>query len=166
MPPQLEGYDRDEFLEECQIRQVFGATLLIAKSIQDFLEGKTSLDAVKGESAVHLAKKIQGSISKEQVIESLLWEGGHEETQAFLLHWIQGATDDQVAHFAWAITGSMTLHESQRLTIHLYNDPDKLPTFHTCSHTMDLPTGYGSQAKFNEKLELALSSAQGGMQVA
>jgi hypothetical protein len=115
----------------------------------------------KGVSPEVLQEKIQGSLSKQQVLDALDWDAEDEKTQKFLTDWIQGATDEQLEKFVSAISGSSTLAANQKLKVHLYPESENLPTFHSCNFTIDLPRQYPDYEIFKAKLEESLANAVG-----
>ncbi len=154
----------EEFLQSIGFPKILAATRAISESIPRFLAG--SWDEMKGASPQELANKIQGSLTKELVLNALKMNGAqNEQTEQHLRMWLDEANEQDLEQFVLAISGSPTLNPSSTLNIYLYSgEGGKLPIFHTCGYTMDLSTEYTDFEMFKSKLEQSLSSVADGFQ--
>lgn len=160
----LTGCNRKEDFFSSDFKQMALGCATISKSMRAHLSNPNTWDPIKG-SAVELAAKIEGSLTKDGVKASLQWNRDHQATKGHLTNWLDECSHEDLEKFVWAITGSKTLAPGQKLKINLYPELNKLPAYHTCFFSMDLPDGYPSYEVFKHKLEQSLSSVE-GMQMA
>ncbi len=150
-------YDKkNEFLMDFRVHHTLLAALVTIGSMSRYLPDE-NWHELKGESPIQLQKHIEGFLSKQQVLESLQWDAVHEDTQRWLIEWIDQITHEQLEQFVFAMTGSFSLAPGQKLHIHLYLEGQELPSFSTCTFTMNLPKSYPDFPTFKAKLECSLS---------
>ena len=118
-------------------------------------------DRAKGASPSVLQQKIQGSLSKDQVLAALDWYPKNPRIEAFLNKWIDEATEKRLAKLVSAWSGSSTLPFRRRLNVSVKPGSDRLPEYHTCFYTMDLSGSYKDYDAFKSKLEFSLDHAKG-----
>lgn len=110
-------------------------------------------------------ERIQGELSLKIVVEALSFTGrSDEKTTQFLYHWINGISHLQLRNFVKAVTGSTALRKKDKITVQLITteEPNRLPTSHTCSMTLDLPITYSDQQSFNKKLDRFIEESLAG----
>lgn len=149
---------KEQCIQEYVFDKKIKAVLIIAKSIYDSLSNKIDWNVLKGNSAVILREKIEGSISKARVKSALQSDERDpvdENSLEFMEKWLTGTNSAQLERFVQAISGMKTLSSMTKL--HVANMPglNKLPQFHTCFFRMDL-SAYSSYEAFKEKLEISL----------
>jgi len=118
-----------------------------------------------------LKEQLEGALSREMLLAALPPEPANaaaRTTHQWLRLWVQQASDEQLSRFCQAVTGSGALSydaEGQPLAwaITWQNGVDlDLPTSHTCSRELELPTGYKDYEVFQNKLETFIAYAQVG----
>lgn len=161
---ELTGYEsKEEFFTEI-FKKMSLACYIISRSLISHLKNPSNWNNLKGENPTILGQKIEGLLSKDQVLRSLRWKREQEKTQGYLTRWIEECSEEELGCFVWAITGSKRLSANGTIEIQLYDDDNphkKLPIFHTCSFTMDLPDGYPDYDTFEKKLKESLTSVEG-----
>ncbi|HSX37751.1 MAG TPA: hypothetical protein VLE95_02855 [Chlamydiales bacterium] len=152
---------KEGFLSDYQLNQILLATCVIAKSMQQCIETPDQWELVKAPTAEQLQKKVQGALTKELVRSLLKFSRLNEPGEAFVTEWIDEATPEQLENFVFCISGSTTLTADRKLSISFRDASSRLPSFHTCHYTMDLPR-YESREIFKEKLELSIKTILDG----
>ncbi|HAB99484.1 MAG TPA: hypothetical protein DCE71_06660, partial [Parachlamydiales bacterium] len=146
---------KNEFLMDFRVHHTLMAALVIMQSMSCYLpEGQWH--QLKGDFPNQLQTHIEGSLSKQQVLDALEWDAADEKTKRWLVEWIHQATDEGFEQFVFAMTGAFSLAPGQRLHIHLYSEDQALPSFRTCTFTMNLPKAYLDFPTFKAKLECSL----------
>lgn len=152
-----------EFIEEYQLDKKIKATLIIAKSMYDFLLHPTEWNSLKGNSPDTFRDKIQGILSKEQVINAFQnGYGPNTRSMEYIKRWSGEVNTELLQKFVKAISGLTTLNNNRELSIILRkSEKDKLPIFHTCGFAIEL-SNYSSYEAFKEKLEISLTQCLEG----
>jgi hypothetical protein len=155
--------NKEDFLNIYKIPHTLFAVSCIAKTCYDL--APYLWRELQNSSYLVLAHRIQGSLFKEEILNSCKWTGRvgfREENELYLASWLIDATEDDVALFVQAFSGGSAMPEGKKLEINLYipEDLNTLPTFSTCSFIMNLPARYPNYETFRNKLNLAISSAK------
>ncbi len=154
------GFDEDlknDLLSDVK-NELFGCAL-VAKGLKDQLItlGMTT-DDIKTLTSKELSLRIQGTLSHEQVLNGLEFDGASEELQGNMKTWIQGLSSEELKKFVWSMTGSETMHPETKLKICVNSAEDKarLPSYHTCGKYVDIPA-YANLDTLKTKFELSLA---------
>ncbi len=154
---------KTEFLRDFRIYHTIVAVLYMVKSMSRYAtEGQWN--ALKGASPLELQERIEGSLSRQQILDALRWDAADQQTRQWLIYWIETASFEQLERFVFVMTGAFSLGTTQRLHIHLYAEDQQLPSFRACTFTMNLPKGYADYPTFKAKLELSLAEGGEGFQ--
>lgn len=155
------GYDtKDELMAMIGFDAIVLPTAVIAKSMVQNAQGHVQWAAITPKI---LSEKIEGSLTKQQVLEALVWKNHpNQQTKDHLNRWIDEAPQAQLEKFVYAITGLPTLGSNTELKMYCYNNPNQLPVFHTCFCSMDLPNGYPDYPFLKQQLEQSLDNALAG----
>ena len=99
--------------------------------------------------------QVQGQLSKDLVIARL---DGPANLKSLMTRWITEATDEQVTHFVWAVTGARSLGTNLRIILRSMPSLDEtfFPVFHTCFATVDLPH-YARYETFRARLNESIA---------
>ncbi|MDP1609129.1 MAG: hypothetical protein Q8L98_07440 [Chlamydiales bacterium] len=158
VPPSLQAAEvetKEAFLQAEGIHQILCATLCMAIGINNY-NLNSSWEVLKGASYKDLALNIQGSVDKQLILASLKWDKSGSTAEKFLIDWIQEATPKDIQQFLHAISGSFALPVGRDLHVHIYEEKDKLPTFHTCNFSVDLSENYLDYPTFARQMATAL----------
>jgi diadenosine tetraphosphatase ApaH/serine/threonine PP2A family protein phosphatase len=172
LPPFIKGgvESKEEFLATTGIDEVIRSTLAIARHTKQRLVLRNqSWDEVKGNTPDDLREKIEGKLTKNDVLHALENPSNHTGTvsnqKGWLVRWINDATPTQLENFVYAISGSKALPLGKPLLIQDDADLNHLPIFHTCSYTVNIPC-YQDYNTFKDKFERSLvDAAEGVMQI-
>ncbi len=174
VPPHLElgGIDsKEDFLKDTGIHEMIMSTLMIAQHTKQRLTLRNqSWDAVKGNTPNDLREKIEGRLTKDDILNALQNDESNQfvavsNQKGWLEHWIRASTPEQLENFMYAISGSKALPLGKTLRITDDSDLSHLPVFHTCSYEVNIPR-YQDYNTFKDKFEKSLEHAtQGVMQV-
>ncbi len=150
----------EQFFTDHGFYHMVEAAVLIAQGISTRIN---DWDEIKGETPAALMQAIQGAITPERIMASLVWSNPNGHRQDFLNRWIREATPDQLKKFLFSISGSETLGR-RALTVFSYTsqNPLTLPSFHTCNLQIDLPQ-YENYEQFKERFEYSLTHAVCGL---
>jgi hypothetical protein len=101
---------------------------------------KLSWQALHQLAPGELSKRLQGSLSREELVAKLTFNPTiPAEKQLWLKRWIAKAGDDQLKQFLYTLTGSSAIG-TMEIEI---NDNSRSATapiyFHTCSNLVDIP---------------------------
>jgi E3 ubiquitin-protein ligase HUWE1 len=141
--------------------QIVLPSLVMTQSMVGNLAGSPiQWDMVRAIGSDALMEQIEGSLSKEKVLSSLEWQNSNPTIKAHLEQWIEESSDQRLEQFVQAITGLPTL-SSNKLKINCHSDTNRLPAYHTCFNTIDLPN-YSDYETFKQKLEDSLVNALSG----
>ncbi|MDP1608234.1 MAG: hypothetical protein Q8L98_02840 [Chlamydiales bacterium] len=164
VPPDIQDtgiHTKKEFIKASAIDLSLAAVCCIARSFppmspQDWSE-------FKGKSFLEFSEKIQGSLSKELLLQNMKWELGEgvndddkNRIEGFFIQWIMDAEEKLLKDFIQAISSNTSLSPHQKFSIRLYPNGEDIPSFHTCSMTVDIPSQYPTYEWFKEKLESSL----------
>ncbi len=155
----------DEFLTDYNIKEIVLAILIMAKSMCD--AAPNQWDLIRTEPIDAMKRKIEGSLSTEEVLNAIHFAPEENTTFKYLKKWLKKCNEEKLAKFVEVLTGSSAIVEGKKLNVrpNAPENKETLPTFHTCSYQMDLPTTYDHYEKFKEKMDLSLSEALIGYQV-
>lgn len=154
---------KEEFIKEYELDQKIKGVFIIAKSIYDSL-GKTEWDTLQGDSADNLQAKIQGTICKGKVKDSLVMDTidkANEISLQYLKKWITETNFQLLEKFVEAICGIKRLPPNTQLNITRMSGVDKLPVFYICFFRIEL-SEYSCYQVFKEKLEKSLDYCLAG----
>jgi len=113
--------------------------------------------------ALEFSARLQGSVDKELIAASIVYDGGNEEIQkkvGWLQEWIrEEATDIEVKQLLKFITGSTGLELDEEISIaEQYVDDDipvrPFPKVHSCNNQLELapiPSAYESMNDFSKE---------------
>lgn len=163
-----EGGIEADFLQGYDVNSIIQATLVIAKSMHKTLALPDKWDEIKGNASDVLRKKIEGTLSQDQVIEAFGLRNEPEDTlKGMVKRWISEANPEELRNFIYSLTGSTTLSHAQALKVELREvNPANAPVFHTCGQYMDLPR-YATYEIFKQKLGISIANAiAGGFEIA
>ena len=141
---------------------------IIAKELKVYLGDKWSAFILEDKDV--LSNKIQGTFSKELLLQSINWNTSTQAANAlgknteFFTQWVNGAPEETVRSFLQAVTGNRVLGPGSSFSIRLYDDenPGALPHCHACSQELVLPGTYDNQETFNEKMNVFVANALAG----
>jgi hypothetical protein len=169
LPPFIKGgvESKEEFLATTGIDEVIRSTLAIARHTKQRLVLRNqSWDEVKGNTPDDLREKIEGKLTKNDVLHALENPSNHTGTvsnqKGWLVRWINDATPTQLENFVYAISGSKALPLGKPLLIQDDADLNHLPIFHTCSYMVNIPC-YQDYNTFKDKFERSLVDATKGV---
>lgn len=156
-----------EVLEMYSVDQVIYAVQTIAAQMGGIVSHEIPWrEIVLQTTPETFADQIQGVLSKDQI--SFVFDPPNVKMEGFLFRWVEEASQEQFQKLARAINGSTTIAPGTSFFVHCYqsNDPNRLPTFHSCFGSMDLPTDYADYETFAERLNTSLLclNAQDGFQ--
>jgi len=155
-----EGFDEDlkkDLLDD--VTNELFATSLVTRGMKDQLRSLgMSIDEIKALTAKELSDRIQGTLSHDQVLSALNFDGASSDLKDNMEAWIRGLSSDELKKFIWGMTGSEALHSDTRLDIKVDANLDKasLPTYHTCFKSVDIPA-YSTKEDLAAKLEASLA---------
>ncbi len=176
VPPYLKsgGVDsKEDFLKDTGIHEMIMSTLMIAQHTKQRLTLRNqSWDAVKGNTPNDLREKIEGKLTKADVLTALESNESNQsptvsDQKDWLKEWINASSAKQLENFMYAISGSKALPLGQKLLIKDGGPVGRgrLPSFHTCSYEVNIPH-YPDYNTFKDKFEISLAdAAQGVMQL-
>lgn len=115
---------------------------------------------MRSSSYQFLMDEVQGRFSKELVIANLT---GPEPSLGHLQRWVRESDEELVKRFVKAVTGATSISAETDLRIDQYGgwDNDRLPTYHTCFNSLDMPA-YSSYEQMKQKLEESIEYALAG----
>lgn len=164
---------KESFIHEYFDPILYG-TIAIAKGMYAFL-GESDWDKIKNQSPQDLQNKIEGSLSKQQILDAIIWRyqpHSHPQkntmTQRHLIKWINETVESQpkqLEDFVFCLTGSKTLSNNTKLKVYMYDESQKLPLWHTCFNMLDMPNSYENYEMFKNKLETSLEHGKAGFQM-
>ena len=162
VPPLIKslGMTKENFLTETGIDEMIKSTLMIAQYTKQRLTLRNqSWDAVKGNTPDDLREKIEGKLTKADVLSALENQPDAVSNQkSYLEHWILDSTPEQLENFVYAISGSKALPLGKTLRIKDGGDLKRFPEFHTCSYQVNIPN-YQDYDTFKVQFETSLVDA-------
>jgi len=155
---------KDEFIKQIEFDKIAVPLVVVAKAMQKALGVFSQWNVAKKGMPNEMRLAIEGVLSSQQVLDSLVWESAseseaNEKTRELLCDWIKQASQSELGDFVFAISGSQSLKEGKSLAVYLFNESNSLAAFHTCAKRMDLPNGYGDFETFKSKLERAVAES-------
>lgn len=155
---------KNEFIKVYGLEEKIKAILILTGSIYNSLSNKSEWECIKGNSASVLQEKIQGTISKENIIKALFLDNLDKPKETSVRHikkWIIEANSENLKKFIEAISGVKTLSRTGKLNVFGMRGVDKLPIFFICFSRIVL-SEYTSYKIFKEKLEISLEYCLAG----
>lgn len=142
---------------------------LIAQSMRAALESRR-VELGHTEDPIWLKENVEGVLDWQSIWNQIEWHGrglpGGEATRRFLKKWLEDSTEEQLSDFLWAVTSMRSLIPGKSLTVSLdFRDANRVPEAHTCFSTLNLSSNYGTQERFNERLEWLVAQAGAGFQM-
>ena len=115
---------------------------------------KLSFAEVQGMHPAELSKRLQGTVSKEDIIARLKFAASTpENVRNFLINWIQKADDEKFALFLFALSGSSALGDDVDIVI----ENGSAIGFHTCGFQLDLDyENIKTESELADRLDTAL----------
>jgi hypothetical protein len=150
-----------EFLEERGLNPILLAVFTLASSMYQRLKIPAQWDTVKEASSETLRSKIEGDLSKDAVKLAFEHLQTDDPRKEWLLQWIDAASPQKLEDFVFCISGATVLSPHQKFGIDLQPPSTKMPSFHTCFYTLDIPE-YDSYEVFREKLNAAIEYIKAG----
>ncbi|MGL4348174.1 MAG: hypothetical protein ACRCSV_01770 [Chlamydiales bacterium] len=147
-----------EFIKMYRLEEKIKAILILTRSIYDSLSNKGEWETLKGNSATTLREKIQGTISKEDVIKVLSLDDldkVKETSVQYIKKWVTETSTERLIELVEAISGIKTLSRTTKLNVSGVKGMDKLPVFYMCFSRIEL-SEYTSYKIFKERLEVSL----------
>jgi len=175
------GDTKAEIYEALGIQKIVCATTVIAKSMQMHLADSNDWDAAKRPNADELQGKIEGTVSREALMDALqftmaqlnvadrswtqsdpvIYNESNSKAKQYIAEWLSKPerTTDDYKKFLKFITGNTTLGPASRITITTYPPRDGVEPIvvHTCFNRMELCVDqFASYDAFEEALHAAM----------
>lgn len=115
---------------------------------------RIDFEKVQQQHPAELSRWLQGTVSKQDIIEKLEFsETAPAHVQDFLKGWIQGADEEKLRLFLFAVSGSSALGAGARIKI----ANGSSIAFHTCGFQIDLDyENIATESDLAERLDVAL----------
>ncbi|MCE5318806.1 MAG: hypothetical protein LLG04_15770, partial [Parachlamydia sp.] len=118
------------------LRRTFAPLHEIAKGMSESrFNSRLNFNEVRRMDPVALSRTLQGTVSKEDILNKLQFEEEiPENIRSWFKTWIEQADDKKLAHFIFALSGSSALGRDAPIKIAKGGNI----AFHTCFNTLDL----------------------------
>ncbi|MCE5316168.1 MAG: ankyrin repeat domain-containing protein [Parachlamydia sp.] len=144
-----------QYVIDNNLRPLFAPIHAMARGMKEApFNSKLNFQDVQRMSPVELSRSIQGTVSKEDILNKLRFTlSTPEPIQNWLKKWIQEADDKTIQHFLFAVSGSGALGSDAKIQI--FNGDSIF--FHTCYNQLDLDfANIKTEQDLVEKLNVAL----------
>ena len=145
------------------------AISFIVEGLRDQL-GTENWSALIAQGGKLLQKQIEGEIDSNFILQRIRYKRNENITQSqkekietFLKTWIEKGDAKKLSSFVRAVTGMNTLGTENHIEIEIQQQPENyLPVAHTCYFSIEIPSGYESQEKFDFMLDRFLEESLAG----
>ncbi len=133
--PQIQQGVREYVVDEFLMPKL-KPIITLAKGMKEAPFQEVSWESVQKMKAQELAEKLQGKITKEDILASLSFDENISlEKQGWIRDWLEEANETKTFQFLFLLTGAYAVGDKPlRITTSKLN-----PFFHTCFNRLDLP---------------------------
>lgn len=147
-----------KYIVDNQLKPALAPLFEMAKGMQKSPFGyPVDFSAVQRMNPVEFSQRLQGTVSKQDILNKLNYEYIPQNIQSWLNKWIDQADDKKLEFFLFALSGSGALGNKATITVKAEN----VVFFHTCFNTLDLDcANIKTEQDLNERLEVALAAVR------